>query len=129
MKQWCALYVFLHSYTRSAQNFHIPCVITDLGKTGIRYRGAVIWNIILRDGIKTGAVLKKCMIRLITAGTLRCGVVTVVALWLMVAPGVVTTTASATAWGCSVIIKTIVPYHYIPVVYSLLHMKISHREI
>ena len=28
--------------------------------------------------------------------TLRCGVVTVVALWLMVAPGVVITTASAT---------------------------------
>ena len=58
MKQWCALYVFLYSYIRSAQHDHIPCVITDLGKTGIRYRGAVIWNVILRDGIKTGAVLK-----------------------------------------------------------------------
>ena len=57
--------------TRSAQHFHIPRVITDLGKTGMRYRGAVILNIILRDGTNTDvseAVLKKCLKRLITAG-------------------------------------------------------------
>ena len=56
--------------TRSAQYFHIPCVITDLGKTGIRYREAVIWNLILRDGTNTDvseAVFKKCLKRLITA--------------------------------------------------------------
>ena len=50
--------------TRSAQHFHIPCVITDLGKTGIRYRGAVIWNLIVRDGTNTDvseAVLKKML--------------------------------------------------------------------
>ena len=57
--------------TRSVQHFHIPCVITDLGKTGVRYRGAVIWNLILRDGTNTDvseAVFKKCLKRLITAG-------------------------------------------------------------
>ena len=27
-----------------ADHFHIPVVKTDLGKTGIKYRGAVIWN-------------------------------------------------------------------------------------
>ena len=26
---------------------------TDLGKSGIKYRGAVIWNIIVKDGINT----------------------------------------------------------------------------
>ena len=42
----------LHNYsTRIADHFHIPLVISDLGKTGIRFRGAVIWNSILNDGI------------------------------------------------------------------------------
>ena len=36
--------------TRIAYHFHIPAVKTDLGKTGIN-RGAVIWNIIVKDGI------------------------------------------------------------------------------
>ena len=56
--------------TRSAQHFHDPCVKTDLGKTGIRYR-AVIWNLILQDGTNidvSEAVFKKCLKRLITAG-------------------------------------------------------------
>ena len=39
--------------TRSAQHFHIPCAKSDLGKTGIRYRGAVVWNPILQDGTNT----------------------------------------------------------------------------
>ena len=35
----------LHGYdTRTAKHFHASPVRSDLGKTGIRYRGAVIWN-------------------------------------------------------------------------------------
>ena len=55
--------------TRSAQHFHIPCVKSDLGKTGTRYRGAVVWNLILQDGTNTDvseAVFKKCLKRLIS---------------------------------------------------------------
>ena len=41
-----------HNYnTRTAQHFHIPPVKTDLAKTGIKYRGAIIWNCILSHGI------------------------------------------------------------------------------
>ena len=41
-----------HAYnTRSAQHFHIPPVKTNLGKTGIRYRGALIWNEIISKGV------------------------------------------------------------------------------
>ena len=55
--------------TRSAQHFHIPCVKSDLGKTGIRYRGAIVWNLILQDGTNpdvSEAVFKKCLKRLIS---------------------------------------------------------------
>ena len=39
----------IHSHnTRTADNFHIPIVKTDLGKTAIEYRGAVIWNILIK---------------------------------------------------------------------------------
>ena len=43
----------LHNYsTCTADHFHIPSVKSDLGKkTDIRFRGAVIWNSILNDGI------------------------------------------------------------------------------
>ena len=42
----------IHSYgTRSAQHFHIPQIKTNFGKTGIRHRGAMIWNKILSKGI------------------------------------------------------------------------------
>ena len=44
-------YEFHHDSTRSAQHFHIPPVKTNLGKTGIRYRGALIWNELLSKGI------------------------------------------------------------------------------
>ena len=40
----------------------------DLSKTGIKYRGAIIWNLIVQTGINLNvseAVLKKCAIRLI----------------------------------------------------------------
>ena len=53
----------IHSHnTRTADHFHIPIVKTDLGKTGIKYRGAVIWNILIKDGINVDvseAVFKK----------------------------------------------------------------------
>ena len=41
-----------HSYsTRSAHHLHIPTVKLDLSKTGIKYRGAIVWNIITESGI------------------------------------------------------------------------------
>ena len=44
----------IHEYnTRIADHFHIPAVKTDLGKTGIKYKGVVILNIIVKDGINT----------------------------------------------------------------------------
>ena len=45
--------------TRSAQHFRIICVKTDLGRTGINYRGGVIWNLILQDGTNTD-VSRQC---------------------------------------------------------------------
>ena len=41
-----------HNYnTRSAEHFHAPKVKTDLAKTGLKYRGAIIWNALLNHGI------------------------------------------------------------------------------
>ena len=37
--------------TRSAEHFHTPQIKTDQAKTGIKYRGAIIWNAILIHGI------------------------------------------------------------------------------
>ena len=58
-----------HSYsTRSAHHLHIPTVKLDLSKTGIKYRGAIVWNIITESGINldvSEAVFKKCLIKLI----------------------------------------------------------------
>ena len=50
--------------TRTASHLHIPAVKSDLGKTGIRYRGALIWNYIHNDGYNTDvleAVFVKCL--------------------------------------------------------------------
>ena len=50
--------------TRAACHLHIPAVRSDLGKTGIRYRGALIWNHIYVDGFNTDvseAVFVKCL--------------------------------------------------------------------
>ena len=57
--------------TRIADHFHFPAAKTDLGKTGIKYRGAVIWNIIVKDGINTDVsetVLKKNLKKLVNDG-------------------------------------------------------------
>ena len=55
----------IHDYnTRTASHLHIPAVKSDLGKTGIRYRGALIWNYIYNDGYNTDvseAVFVKCL--------------------------------------------------------------------
>ena len=41
-----------HSYsTRSAHHLHIPTVKLDLSKTGIKYRGEIVWNFITESGI------------------------------------------------------------------------------
>ena len=62
----------IHEYnTRIADHFHIPTVKTDLGKTGIKYCGAVIWNIIVKDGINTDVsetVFKKFLKKLVNDG-------------------------------------------------------------
>ena len=51
-----------HSYsTRSAHHLHIPTVKLDLSKTGIKYRGDIVWSIITESGIHldvSEAVLK-----------------------------------------------------------------------
>ena len=39
--------------TRTASNLHLPIVRSDLGLTGVRYRGALIWNFICQDGTNT----------------------------------------------------------------------------
>ena len=42
----------VHSYdTWSVQHFHIPQIKTNLGKTGIKYRGDLLWNKILSKGM------------------------------------------------------------------------------
>ena len=49
--------------TRSAHHLHISTVKLDLSKTGIKYRGAIVWNIITESGINldvSEAVFKKC---------------------------------------------------------------------
>ena len=62
----------IHEYnTRIADHFHIHVVKTDLGKTGIKYRGAVIWNMIVKHGINTDVsetVLKKFLKKLVNDG-------------------------------------------------------------
>ena len=64
----------VHHYdTRTAQHYHIPPVKFDLAKTGIRYRGAVVWNAILSDNTNTNvseAVFKKVLKRLLSVGIL-----------------------------------------------------------
>ena len=58
-----------HNYeTRSAHHLHLPSVKLDLSKTGIKYRGAIVWNLIAQTGINlevSEAVFKKSLIRLI----------------------------------------------------------------
>ena len=44
----------IHSHdTRQKDHFHIPPSKTKLGKASLRYSGASIWDVILKDGIDT----------------------------------------------------------------------------
>ena len=36
--------------TRQKDMFHVPQVKTDLGKASVRYKGAVLWNTVLKLG-------------------------------------------------------------------------------
>ena len=47
--QWISL--LRYHNTRSAHNLYIPSVKLDLSKTGIKYRGTIVWNIIAESGI------------------------------------------------------------------------------
>ena len=43
----------IHSHeTRQADHFNIPMYHKNIGKTSIRYRGAVIWNNVLKSGMQ-----------------------------------------------------------------------------
>ena len=61
-----------HSYsTRIANLYHVPCVKLDLSKTGIKYRGTSIWNLIALEEINlevSEAVFKKNLIRMLNSG-------------------------------------------------------------
>ena len=58
-----------HNYlTRTGSHLHIPSMETDLGQTSIRYRGALIWNGLVRMNIdhnSSEAVFVKLLKRVI----------------------------------------------------------------
>ena len=57
-----------HHETRLAGHFHIPPVKLDLSKTGIKYKGAIIWNNILQEDVNldvSEAVFKKILIKML----------------------------------------------------------------
>ena len=56
-----------------ADHFHIPAVTSDLGKTGIRFRGVIIWNAGLSNNVNADvaeAVYVKFLKRLINENVL-----------------------------------------------------------
>ena len=43
----------IHSHeTRQSDQFHLPLIRKEIGKTNIRYKGAIIWNGIMTSGIR-----------------------------------------------------------------------------
>ena len=45
----------VHSHnTRQSDHYHVPLFKTRLGKSGIRYNGATVWNKILQLGLANG---------------------------------------------------------------------------
>ena len=62
----------IHTHNaRTADHFHISIVKTDLGKTGIKYRSAVIWNILIKYGINVDVsevVFKKFLRKVVNNG-------------------------------------------------------------
>ena len=62
-----------HSYsTRVANLYPLHSVKLDLNKTGIKYRGAIIWNLIVLEQIinleVSEAVFEKNLIRMLNSG-------------------------------------------------------------
>lgn len=64
----------IHQYnTRQESLLHIPYVKTDLGKTGIRYSGAIIWNSILKSVMQTN--VSECSFKNALKNTIRAAVI------------------------------------------------------
>ena len=63
---------YYHPYSTRIDNlYHAPSVKLDLSKTGIKYRGASIWNLIALQEINlevSEAVFKKNLIRMLNSG-------------------------------------------------------------
>ena len=38
--------------TRQSDQFHLPLIRKEIGKTNIRYKGAKIWNDIMKNGVR-----------------------------------------------------------------------------
>ena len=59
----------IHSQdTRIADHLQIPIAKTDVCKIGIKYRGAIIWNILIKEGINgfvSEAVFEKFLRKLV----------------------------------------------------------------
>ena len=63
---------FIHAQdTMIADHLQIPIAKTDLCKISIKYRGAVIWNILIKEGINgdvSEAIFKKFLRKLVNDG-------------------------------------------------------------
>ena len=59
-----------HTYsTRSAEHYHTPSIKLDLSKTAIKYKGAVVWNLIDKTVTNLDvsvAVFKRNLMNLVT---------------------------------------------------------------
>ena len=65
----------IHSYeTRQSNHLNIPLCHKDIGKTSIRYRGAIIWNNVLKSGIpldQSNMFFKQQLRKQIMSGSIR----------------------------------------------------------
>ena len=65
----------IHSYeTRQSNHLNIPLCHKNIGKTSIRYRGAIIWNNVLKSGIpldQSNMFLKQQLRKQIMSGSIR----------------------------------------------------------
>ena len=51
-QSWFQMNNTFHDYeTRQSEEYHIPCFITNLGQSSLRFPGAKIWNSIHKLGI------------------------------------------------------------------------------
>ena len=65
----------IHSYvTRQSNHLNIPLCHKNIGKTTIRYRGAIIWNNVLKSGIpldQSNMLFKQQLRKQIMSGSIR----------------------------------------------------------